>query len=77
MIGERDARGRGIGTEATRLACRYGFETMGLREIELDVHPGNTPAIKAYLAAGFEHARGTTMRLRRPATDRSPARVAE
>lgn len=77
MIGERDARGRGMGTEATRLACRYGFETMGLREIELDVHPGNTPAIKAYLAVGFEHSRGTTMRLRRPVAEQPRAAVGE
>jgi RimJ/RimL family protein N-acetyltransferase len=50
---------------------------MGLREIELDVHPGNTPAIRAYLAVGFEHARGTTMRLRRPPAEQPRAAVGE
>jgi ribosomal protein S18 acetylase RimI-like enzyme len=34
-------------------------------EITLEVDPRNTPAIRAYRAVGFEHARGQMMRLTR------------
>ena len=65
MIGVGDYRGRGIGTEATRLVCRYGFDKMALREILLDVDPRNVPAVRAYRRVGFEAEGITTMRLRR------------
>jgi RimJ/RimL family protein N-acetyltransferase len=66
VIGEASHRGRGGGTEATRLMSRLGFERMRLREIVLDVDPRNLPAIGAYVAAGFVHGRGDSMRLRAP-----------
>jgi RimJ/RimL family protein N-acetyltransferase len=65
MIGVGEYRGRGIGTEATRLVCRYGFTRMALREILLDVDPRNVPAVRAYHRVGFEAEGITTMRLRR------------
>ena len=37
VIGERTARGRGLGGEATRLVCRYGFEQLDLEQIDLEV----------------------------------------
>jgi len=52
-IGETDGRGRGFGTEAVRLMCRYGFDRMGLRRIQLWVADGNAAAIACYLKAGF------------------------
>jgi RimJ/RimL family protein N-acetyltransferase len=64
VIGEAAHRGRGLGTEATRLMCRLGFERMGLREVVLEVDPRNRPAVAAYRAAGFVHGRGDSMRLR-------------
>lgn len=63
MIGAGDFRGRGIGTEATALVCRYGFDAMGLTEIVLDVDPRNEPAVRAYRRVGFEHDGTITMRL--------------
>jgi RimJ/RimL family protein N-acetyltransferase len=63
MIGAGDYRGRGIGTEATAMVCRYGFEQLGLREIVLEVDPRNEPAVRAYRNVGFEHDGVTTMRL--------------
>jgi RimJ/RimL family protein N-acetyltransferase len=63
VIGEAEARGRGLGTEATRLLCRYGFQEMGIREIILDVDPRNEPALRAYRRVGFVPSRGWTMRL--------------
>ncbi|HEX2587537.1 MAG TPA: GNAT family protein [Gaiellales bacterium] len=65
MIGVGEFRGRGLGTEATTLVCRYGFDRMGLSEIVLDVDPRNEPAVRAYRTVGFEHDGAITMRLPR------------
>jgi RimJ/RimL family protein N-acetyltransferase len=74
VIGEAESRGRGLGTEATRMLCRYGFDQMGIREIILDVDPRNEPAVRAYRSAGFVPSRGWTMRL--PAAAAPPLRDA-
>jgi RimJ/RimL family protein N-acetyltransferase len=34
-IGEKDCWGKGYGTEAIRLICRYGFDRMRLHRIQL------------------------------------------
>ena len=65
LIGEAEHRGSGQGREATALLCRYAFERLGVEEIMLEVDPRNVPAIRAYHAVGFQHARGQMMRLRR------------
>jgi RimJ/RimL family protein N-acetyltransferase len=64
VIGEPGHRGRGLGTEATRLVCDYGFRSLRLREIVLDVDRRNVPAVAAYRRAGFTPGRGSSMRLR-------------
>ncbi|HEV2072928.1 MAG TPA: GNAT family protein [Thermomicrobiales bacterium] len=53
MIGERDARGRGLGTEAVRLVCDYGFNAMELNSIWLLTFGWNIAGQKAYVKAGF------------------------
>jgi RimJ/RimL family protein N-acetyltransferase len=65
MIGDGRYRGRGMGTEATWLVCRYGFENMRLEEIRLEVDPQNLAAVRAYETVGFTHGRRRGMRLRR------------
>jgi len=55
LIGERDVWGQGYGTEATRLAVRYGFDVLGLHNIQLETYGNNPGAIKAYERAGFRH----------------------
>lgn len=35
------ARGAGLAGTAARLLCDYGFGTLGLRRIELEIRPGN------------------------------------
>ncbi len=55
VIGERSAWGIGIGTDATRTMCRYGFERLGLHRVYLWVFTGNAAAIRAYEKAGFTH----------------------
>lgn len=50
-----DARGRGLGTAATRLTLDYAFHVTNLRMIWLKVLAPNTAAVRAYEKAGFQH----------------------
>jgi RimJ/RimL family protein N-acetyltransferase len=52
LIGEADCRGQGLGEEAVRTLCRFGFDEMRLHKIRLDVYQGN-PAIRTYERVGF------------------------
>ncbi|MFJ4617995.1 GNAT family N-acetyltransferase [Streptomyces sp. NPDC088812] len=52
LIGPR-GRGRGIGTEATRLVVGHGFERLGLHRIQLEVYGDNARARRVYEKAGF------------------------
>jgi RimJ/RimL family protein N-acetyltransferase len=53
VIGETDARGRGHGTEATRLTLDYAFTALGLRNVLLVVYAFNEAGVRAYQKAGF------------------------
>ena len=53
VIGETDRQGRGIGSDATILALRYGFDTLNLERIELRVIASNERACHVYLKLGF------------------------
>jgi diamine N-acetyltransferase len=64
VIGEPDARNRGYGTEATRLALDYAFTALGLHSVMLRVFAYNPAAQRAYVKAGFrEFARRTEAQL--------------
>lgn len=52
-IGERDAWGRGLGTEVTELMLGHAFERLGLHRVGLSVFSYNLRAIRAYEKAGF------------------------
>ncbi|GGQ68339.1 GNAT family N-acetyltransferase [Streptomyces flaveolus] len=52
LIGPR-GRGRGVGTEATRLIVGHGFEQLGLHRVQLDVYGTNHRALRVYEKAGF------------------------
>ncbi|MET8566697.1 GNAT family protein [Streptomyces sp. NPDC004783] len=52
LIGPR-GRGRGIGTEATRLIVGHGFEQLGLHRVQLEVYGDNHRARRVYEKAGF------------------------
>jgi RimJ/RimL family protein N-acetyltransferase len=52
LVGEA-WRGRGHGLRVVRLACEFGFATLGLREVELGVYEFNTAAIACYESLGF------------------------
>jgi RimJ/RimL family protein N-acetyltransferase len=53
-IGERDAWGRGLGTEATELMVEHAFVRLGLHRVGLTVFSYNERAIRAYQKAGFK-----------------------
>ncbi|MFC8779670.1 GNAT family N-acetyltransferase [Streptomyces nigra] len=52
LIGPR-GRGRGLGTEATRLIVGYGFEQLGLHRIQLEAYGHNARALRVYEKVGF------------------------
>lgn len=52
-IGERCMQGKGYGTAAIQQLLQYGFETLALERINLDVFYTNKRAIKAYEKCGF------------------------
>jgi RimJ/RimL family protein N-acetyltransferase len=52
-IGERDAWGRGYGTEAAELMLWLAFERIGLHRVALSVFSFNERAVRAYQKAGF------------------------
>lgn len=54
FIGEEDARGCGIGTEAARQMIRYAFDTLGLHRLFLRAFADNGQAIASYEKAGFK-----------------------
>ena len=53
FIGEEEHRGKGYGTEAMRLIVEYGFKTLNLHNIMLNVHSNNARAIASYKKVGF------------------------
>jgi diamine N-acetyltransferase len=53
LIGDADNRGRGYGTEATRLMLDYAFTALGLHSVWLVVVEYNVAGRKAYRKAGF------------------------
>lgn len=53
LIGEPDARGKGYGTEATRLLLDVAFIALGLHSVWLTVYAFNPAGQRCYAKAGF------------------------
>ncbi|MBW3632997.1 MAG: GNAT family N-acetyltransferase [Chloroflexi bacterium] len=53
MIGEPDARGHGLGTEAMRLLLDYAFTVTGLHSVMLTVFEYNLAGRRCYEKVGF------------------------
>lgn len=53
LLGERDRRGRGYGTEATQLGLAYAFGELVLHNVLLTVSASNLAGRRAYERAGF------------------------
>ena len=54
IIGDEKLRGKGYGTKAMELLCKFGFHDLGLHRLELLVFAFNTPAIACYEKVGFK-----------------------
>ena len=54
IIGEPECRGKGYGTETTRLMLDYAFTVLGLHNLMLIVFEFNAAGIRAYQKAGFK-----------------------
>jgi RimJ/RimL family protein N-acetyltransferase len=46
--------GRGVASAATRLLARYGFETLGLKRIEIVIAAGNLASLRVAEKVGAE-----------------------
>ncbi|MDO4332373.1 MAG: UDP-4-amino-4,6-dideoxy-N-acetyl-beta-L-altrosamine N-acetyltransferase [Eubacteriales bacterium] len=53
FIGEADSAGKGIGTEAAKLAVAYARDRLKLHKLMLRVFADNQAAVKSYRNAGF------------------------
>ncbi len=53
LIGEADARGKGLGTEIVTLMVDYAFSALGLNNVMLTVSEYNLAGRRAYEKAGF------------------------
>jgi RimJ/RimL family protein N-acetyltransferase len=62
-----DARGRGLGREALRLAARQAPQLLGVQDLRALVKAGNETSLRAFEAAGFEETArtGEVVELRR------------
>jgi RimJ/RimL family protein N-acetyltransferase len=54
-IGEREAWGKGYGTDAMEVILRYAFMELNLRRVSLDTFEYNPRAIRSYEKVGFVH----------------------
>ena len=52
---DKDAWGKGLGTEATQLIVDYGFNMLNLNRIQLHVNAENEAAKTVYKKIGFKH----------------------
>ncbi|WP_373515392.1 GNAT family N-acetyltransferase [Persicitalea sp.] len=53
LIGDKDYWGKGLATEAIRLATKFGFSTLNLHKLKAGCYADNVGSKKAFLKAGF------------------------
>jgi RimJ/RimL family protein N-acetyltransferase len=49
----REHWNHGLGTDAVRTLCRFGFHEMNLRRVTLHVYANNPRGVRAYEKVGF------------------------
>jgi len=54
LVGEREFWGRGVATEAVRLACKYAFDTLSLRRLTGGTPASNEAMCRCFRKLGFE-----------------------
>ena len=55
LLGSAEFRGRGLGTEASRLTLAHAFEVVGVHRVELQVYAFNPRARHVYDKLGFRY----------------------
>ena len=53
FIGDKSRWDQGIGTRVMKLLLQYGFSTLNLNRIALEVYDSNSRAVRTYEKAGF------------------------
>jgi [ribosomal protein S5]-alanine N-acetyltransferase len=53
LIGDRNAWGKGYGTDAIRLVTKYAFESLNLHKLIAGIYRGNEGSYKAFIKAGW------------------------
>jgi len=53
-LGDKQFWNGGYGTDTMRVICRFGFETMNLHRIDLEVYASNARARRVYEKVGFK-----------------------
>jgi RimJ/RimL family protein N-acetyltransferase len=54
VIGRKDYWGKGLGTEAVRLLCRYAFDELNLHRVALSTYAINERGVRLYTRVGFK-----------------------
>lgn len=55
FLGERDTWGKGYGTEAVRLATRFGFERLGMHRMQAGLYETNVGSRRVLEKAGYAY----------------------
>jgi len=55
FVGDRSYWGKGLATEAIRLATQFAFDKLDLRRVQAGVYETNTASVRALQNAGYEY----------------------
>lgn len=64
FVGDRNAWGRGLATDAVRVVTRFGFERLGLHRIQAGFYETNIASRKVLEKAGFRYEQTLRKKLR-------------
>ncbi len=64
LVGEPEARGRGVATRASRLMLDYAFDALGMQSVYLSLFADNPPARKLYDRLGFAESGAMASRIK-------------
>jgi RimJ/RimL family protein N-acetyltransferase len=53
FVGERSVWGRGLATDAIRIASRFGFDRLGLHRLQAGVYAGNLGSARSLEKGGY------------------------